>query len=143
MLNTIWSIIDAKLDDACDGFVGLALRFDGASFRKAASSIVAGGGYTNYAALRAKVGKEDLDALIKYDLIAVRPKSAWARDLPEGAFGATTKRLATAVSATALFCMRKLQAEGRLTIEVGPRCRALLPPPPPPLPPCCCTHRPR
>ena len=55
-----------------------------------------------------------MNALIECDLVAVRPSSDWARDLPEAAFGPMCSPVATAPSATALFCMRELLKEGRL-----------------------------
>ena len=130
MLKPLWVITRAYLKRACSGNVGVRQLFDGAAFRKAAARIVAGGGYTDFDELEAEIGVDTMAELIKSNLLAIRPPSDWARDLP-----AMDNNLATAVSATALFCMRKLQAEGLLTIEGGGRCHALLPPPPIPPPP--------
>ena len=55
-----------------------------------------------------------MNALIEFNLVAVRPSSAWARELPEAAFGPTCCPVATASSAAALYCMRELLKEGLL-----------------------------
>ena len=55
-----------------------------------------------------------MNALIEFNLVAVRPSSAWARELPEAAFGPTCSPVATASSAAALYCMRELLKEGLL-----------------------------
>ena len=68
-------------------------------------------------ALEEEIGLADTNALIESNLMAIRTWSTWARDLPKEAFGENCLTLATAASAPALFCMRKLQAEGRLSVS--------------------------
>ena len=105
MLKPIWVIIYGKLRRAFYGNGGGGRLFDGSAFRKAAARIMPTG-YTDFAELEAEIGVATMTELIKSNLLAIRPPSDWARDLP-----AMDNNLATAVSATDLFCMRKLQAE--------------------------------
>ena len=113
----MWFLTRSKLHDACDGSFCLKHRFDGASFRKAAARI-APTGYTDFISLEAEIGLKDMAALIKYDFVAIRPYSQWARDLPAEAFpsGSHYLPLATASSSIDLYCMRMLAREGELKL---------------------------
>ena len=110
MLRPLWVNVLFDLMQACKGR-------SGAAFRRAAAHIVPTG-YTNFDELETEIGSDEMSALVASNLLAVRPPSDWARDLPLEAYGPHMKAVATAASATALFCMRMLQEEGRLAIKV-------------------------
>eukprot|EP00891_Asterochloris_glomerata_P006778 jgi/Astpho2/6778/Aster-07223 len=57
-------------------------------------------------------GEQAVQAMVKADLLAYRPASAWARDIPLEAFGPEQEAVLTAPTATHLYCMRRLQGRG-------------------------------
>ena len=103
----------------------------GAPYAVRASVLIAqlGGGYA---------GSQVLQAMVRADLVAIRPYSFWARDVPKGAFRASDgpdfmlEEVVTAPTPADLYCMRELAlpdptpSAGPVGQETG-MCNAIVP----------------